>query len=76
MSAPWPQNNNFWSVKWSETKIKLYWLPNSGQSISEACSGSDNDASKACEFYWYNECAIRLGKFESGNASWTTGNNI
>jgi len=35
------------------------------------CSGS-NDASDACEYYYYGTCAIRLGKFESGDATWTT----
>ena len=66
------ENLNFFEVTWSDPNLKLYWLPADGQSISSACSGSADDADKACEFTYSGWCAIRIGKFvESGHI--TTG---
>ena len=65
------QNNNFFEAKWKDPNIRLYWLPDEGQSITEACSGSSDDADKACEYYDNGRCAIRLGKLVTDD-TWKT----
>ena len=60
------QNNNFFEAKWKDPNIRLYWLPDEGQSITEACSGSSDDADKACEYYDNGRCADLEGPGSGG----------
>jgi len=49
-------------------------LASRGQSSHQqcVCSGSDNDTSEACEFFYSGYCGIRLRTFNSDDR-WTTG---
>ena len=69
------ENNNYFGVKWSDTKFSLYWLPNDMTLIGKKCSltGTANDA---CEFYdRLGYCAINVGEF-NGDEKFTTDSRV
>jgi len=60
------QNDNYFSVKWSDPDVSLYWVTSNYDAITTKCAGGSTNGQDACN--WINgACSIKIGEFNNND---------
>ena len=57
------ENLNYFSMKWSDLKVDLYWLPADNDFITLSCWPSSVPQDEQCEFYYRGSVVTSVPQF-------------